>query len=105
MLCNKQYVGKAETGFNIRLNNNRKDTKNPNAILACKHFQQQGHNFNSHAKFINIDKLIAWIQKLKTLVPYGLNQKLSKSEMTTLALPFHVHFDLDHSSQVTLELR
>ena len=56
-LCNKQYVGKAEIAFNIRLNNHRKDTKNPNTILACRHFQQQGHNFNSHAKFIIIDKL------------------------------------------------
>ena len=57
-LCNKQYVGKAETAFNIRLNNHRKDTENPNAILACRPFQQHGHNFNSHAKFIIIDKLI-----------------------------------------------
>ena len=40
-LCNKQYVGKAETVFNIRMNNHRKDTKDPNAILACRHFQQQ----------------------------------------------------------------
>ena len=57
-LCNKQYVGKAETAFNIRLNNHRKDSKNPNAILTCRHFQQQGHKFNSHAKFIIIDKLV-----------------------------------------------
>ena len=95
-LCNKQYVDKAETALNIRLNNHRKDTKDPNAILACRHFQQQGHNFNSHAKFIIIGKLVNtssskdilrersiqrknfWIQELKTLVPYGLNQELSK---------------------------
>ena len=95
-LCNKQYVGKAETAFNIRLNNHRKDTKNPNAILACRHFQQQGRKFNSHAKFIILGKLVNtssskdilrdpliqgenfWIQKLKALVPYGLNQELSK---------------------------
>ena len=95
-LCNKQYVRKAETTFNSRLNNHRKDTKNPNAILTCRHFQQQSHNFNSHAKFIIIDKLVNtssskdilrerliqrenfWIEKVKTLVPYGLNQELSK---------------------------
>ena len=94
--CNKQYLGKADSTFNIRLNNHRKDIKNLNAILACRHFQQQGHNFNSHAKFIIIDKLVNtssskdilsehliqrenfWIQKLKTLVPYRLNQELSK---------------------------
>ena len=50
-LCNKQYAGKAEIAFNIRPNNHRKGTKNPNAILAGRHFQQEGHNFNSHAKF------------------------------------------------------
>ena len=65
-------------------------------MLACRHFQQQGHNFNSHAKYIIIDKLVNassskdilrerlmqrenfWIKKLKTLVPLGLNQELSK---------------------------
>ena len=95
-LCNKKCVGKAETAFNIRLNNHRKDTKNSNAILACRHFKQQGHKFNSHVKFIIIDKLVNTssskdilrerliqresflIQKLKTLVPYGLSQELSK---------------------------
>ena len=39
-LCNKQYVGKAKTAFDIRLNNHKKDIKNPNAILAYRHFQQ-----------------------------------------------------------------
>ena len=57
-LCNKQYIGKAETAFNIRLNNHRKDTKNPSALLGCRHFLQQGHNFNSQAKFIIIDKQV-----------------------------------------------
>ena len=91
-----QYVGKAETAFNLRLNNHRKYTKKPNSILAYKHFQEEGHNFSKHAKFIITDKLINlhrskkalremlvirenfWIQKLKTLVPFGLNQELSK---------------------------
>ena len=94
--CNKQYIGKVDTAFHIRLNSHRKDSKDPNAILACRHFQRQGHNFNSHAKSIIIDKLVNtssskdilcehliqrenfWIQKLKTLVPYGLNQEFSK---------------------------
>ena len=91
-----QYVGEAETAFNLRLNNYRKDTKKPNSILACKNFQEQGHNFNKHAKFIIIDKMIRlhgskealremlvvrehfWIQKVKARVSFGLNQKLSK---------------------------
>ena len=53
-----QYVGKVETVFNLRLNNHRKDTKKPNSILACEHFQEQGHDFNNYAKFIIIDKLV-----------------------------------------------
>ena len=65
-------------------------------MLACKHFQQQGHNFNKHSKLIIIDKLVNlhsskealreivvvrqkfWIQKLKILVLVRLNQKFSK---------------------------
>ena len=96
ILCKMQYVRKAETAFSVRLDNQRKDTKKPNFILACKHFQEKGHNFNKHAKFIIIDKLVNlqgskealremlvirenfWIQKLKILVPFGLNQELSK---------------------------
>ena len=58
ILCKMQYVGKAETAFNLRLTNHRKDIKKPYSILACKHFQEQGHNFNKHAKFIIIDKLV-----------------------------------------------
>ena len=37
-LCKIQYVGKAETAFNIRLNNHRKDVKDPKAIPVDKHF-------------------------------------------------------------------
>ena len=34
ILCKIQYVGEAETAFNLRLNNHRKDTKKSNSILA-----------------------------------------------------------------------
>ena len=105
ILCKMQYVAKAETEFNLRLSNHRKDkTKESkktqrhkeNSILACKHFQMQENNFNKHAKFIIIDKLVNrqgskealremlvvrenfWIQKRKILVTFGLNQELSK---------------------------
>ena len=37
----------------LRLNNHRKNTKKPDLVLACKQFQQQGHYFSKHAKFIN----------------------------------------------------
>ena len=96
ILCKLQYVGKPEIAFNLRLNNHRKDTNKHNSILAYKHFQEKGHNFNQNAKFIIIGKLANlhgykealqemlviretfWIQELKTLVPFGLNQELSK---------------------------
>ena len=71
-------MGEAETLFDLRTNNHRKDTRKPESILANKHFQQKGHNFNKHKKFIIIVNLDFWIQKLKTLISFGLNQKLSK---------------------------
>jgi len=93
--CKKQYVGKAETPFNIRLNNHRKDVSKPNAIPACKHFAQNNHIFKEHARFTLIEQLNYtnisketitsrlkerenfWIQTLKTLHPFGLNQELN----------------------------
>ena len=52
-------MGKAETPFNIRLNNHRKDGNgnNPKAIPASIHFEQPGHNFNKHAKFTLIEQI------------------------------------------------
>ena len=38
--CNLQYVSKNKTQFKIRLNNHRKNVKDPKAILADKHFQK-----------------------------------------------------------------
>ena len=76
-----QYVRKAETTLNIRLNNYRKDAKKHNSILACKYFQELGHNFNKYAKLVNLhgfkkalqEMLVIrenfWIEKVKTLVP------------------------------------
>ena len=97
-ICNLQYVVKNETPFNIRLTNHRKDVKDPEAILADKHFQKNGHRFNEHARFAiigrlkntNLDKeilresliqrenfCIQKIQKLGTLYPKALNQELN----------------------------
>ena len=56
-LCKVQYVGKAETTFNIRLNNHRKDVNNPKSIPADLHFRKPGYLFNLHAKFILIKQL------------------------------------------------
>ena len=84
---------KAETTFNIKLNNRRKDSKNQNNIPASKHFQTPEHIYERDAKFILIEQLkdqsidketqtqkareIFWIKKLKTLHPYGLNKELN----------------------------
>ena len=95
-LCKIQYVGKAETAFNIRLNNHRKDVNNPKSIPADLNFRKPGHSFNLHAKFKLIKQLSNihatdketlklqlkrcedfLIQKLETLIPKGLNQELN----------------------------
>ena len=95
-LCSKQYIVKVEVSFNIRLNDHRKDVKKVDPIMACKHFQQENHNFNKHVKFTIIDLLTNtsksketltqrlikrenfWILKLDTLYPKSFNMELSK---------------------------
>ena len=89
-MYNIQYIGKSES-FNIRLNNHRKDKK-PNTIEACKRFNNDGHKFSKHGKFIinsyeiqtlrtlkvrQRDREKFLIKKPKTLTPYGLNQELN----------------------------
>ena len=41
----------------IRASKHRKDVKKPDAILACRHFQEKIDIFKKHAKVIIIDKL------------------------------------------------
>ena len=57
ILCNKQYVGKVETSFNIRLSNHREDVKKVDPIMVCKHFRQERNNFNKHTKFTIVNQL------------------------------------------------
>ena len=68
VLCKIQHVGKTEMTFNLILSNHSKGTKKPDSIPACKHFQQKGHNFNKHAKFIIADELINLHAPKETLV-------------------------------------
>ena len=89
-LCKDQYVAKAETTFNTRLNNHRKNVNNPKYIPADQHFRKPGYSFNLHAKFTLIEQLSNihrtdkdtlkillkccedfWIQKLETLTLKG----------------------------------
>ena len=95
-LCKDQYVGKAETTFNIKLNNHRKYVNNPKSIPADLHFRKPGHSFNLHGKFTLIKQLSNndttdkdtlkfrlkchedfWVQKLEMLTPKELNQELN----------------------------
>ena len=39
--CKFQYVGKAETELNLRINNHRKDVLKINAIPADRHFSHR----------------------------------------------------------------
>ena len=55
--CEIQYVGKAETEVNIRLNNHRKDAQKPDVIPASRHFSVKDHNFDTYAKFILIEQI------------------------------------------------
>ena len=96
ILCSKQYVEKAGTNVNIRLNNHRKNVKKVYAIMACKHFQQESHNFKKHSKLNIVDQLTNisdseetltqrllerenfWILKVDTLYPKIFNMEISK---------------------------
>ena len=102
-LCCKQVVSTTSIKsnqtnhvFNIRLNNHRKDVKDPNALPADKHFTLPGHDFNKNAKLALIEKLTNtnkvatetlkerlrnrenfWIIKLRSLTTNGINQELN----------------------------
>ena len=55
-IYNRKCVGKCETTFNIRLNNQIKYANPEKSILACKYFNEPYYNFQQHAKFkTNID--------------------------------------------------
>ena len=89
------FLFEAETEFNIRLNNHRKDVWKPDAIPGSRHFSGKNHNFNTRAKFILIEQIRHvdidtekikerlkqrenfWILTLETLTPKGLNQELN----------------------------
>ena len=86
----------SETSFHIRLNNHRKDIKNPHTIKACKYFNNWNHVFHKHGEFIRIEQLNNvkntsrevvkqrpkdrenyCFKRLKTLLTFGLNQELN----------------------------
>ena len=105
--CKIQYVGKAKTEFNIRLNNHRKGVSKSDAIPASRHFSGKNHNFNTHANFILIKQIRHvdtdtekikerlkqrenfWLLTLETLTPKGLNQELNIVACMILFNYFH----------------
>ena len=102
ILCDKQYVEKAETSFNIRLNSHRKDVKKVDANMQMQTFSTGKPPFqqtckkttnNEHLKTTNTSKSKEaltqrperrterenfWILKLDRLYPKGFNMGLTK---------------------------
>lgn len=96
-ICKLQYVGKSETGFNLRLNNHRNHIKK--GVSSCElteHFlhNTRTHNFDNDAIITIIEQIkqnnmaierkkeilrtreIFWQRTLKTLQPNGLNKRI-----------------------------
>jgi len=96
-ICKLQYVGKRETGFNLRLNNHRNHIKK--GVSSCElteHFlhNPRTHNFDNDAIITIIEQIkqndmaierkkeilrtreIFWQRTLKTLQPNGLNKRI-----------------------------
>ena len=61
-----QYDGKAETAFNIKLNNHKKSITNPKSIPADLNFRKPGQLFNLNAKFTLINNCVIFPQQIKT---------------------------------------
>ena len=77
-LCNKEYVGKAEIAFNIRLN---AMSRTKIRILHASIFKIKdttSTSTQSTLRQILTEKENHWIGEPKTLHPQGQNQELSK---------------------------
>ena len=95
-ICKLQYVGKSETGFNLRLNNHGNHIKSK--VSSCElteHFlnNTRTHNFDNDVVITIIEQIkrsdmlierkkellrkreMFWQRKLDTLQPNGLNKK------------------------------
>ena len=95
VLCNKQYTGKSETTFHLRLKSCQKDVNKRKSLQIDQHYRLLAHNINKIAKFTlnkqlndaNIDMELLkyrlkkledfWIIKIKSLQPHGFNAELN----------------------------
>lgn len=56
-LCSKQYTGKFETQFNIRLNPHQKAIYKLISLELDQHFKPPNREFSRHAQFTPIEQL------------------------------------------------
>ncbi len=82
--CSKQYVGKTETGLNIRVNNHRSFIKTKKPDPLARHFFTNGHTFDDfqitaidfvpHADtHMLCNKETFYIKLFQTVQPSGIN--------------------------------
>jgi hypothetical protein len=89
--CGIQYVGETKQAFHLRMNNHRCATNNEKDLLVCEHFNGNGGCDISHMTVQPIEQILGegkemkakrlerecfWIKELRTLYPYGLNDRL-----------------------------
>ena len=86
--CGVQYVGQTSTKLNKRMSSHRSAIKDKEYLLIGEHFNGGGRCSLDHLKVQPIEQIIKnsikfrlerenfWIKELRTLTPYGLNDKL-----------------------------
>ena len=89
--CGIQYVGETSQKLNLRMNNHRTAIRKEKNTLIVEHFMDNGGCDISHlivqpieqisctstdAKSLRLARETFWIKELRTLTPYGLNDRL-----------------------------
>ena len=90
--CGIQYVGETSQRLNRRMNNHRTSIRNKKNLLLYEHFNYPDGCNLSHLKIQPIEQIVEkkngdaktdrlkreafWIKELRTLTPYGLNDRL-----------------------------
>ena len=71
-LCKVQYIEKAETAFNIKLNNHRKDVNNPKSIPADTQSAEISQKQDEHNVRCRGSLMTIYIALLVLLVEHSL---------------------------------